>query len=74
MKSAILATLIGSAAAFAPAQTSPSTTTLASNARPDLWTPSASYQNEVGAIAPLGLFDPFVLVKDECQEKFDHLR
>ena len=75
MKSAILATLIGSAAAFAPAQTSTTTSTaLNSQTRPDLWTPTTSYQNEIGAIAPLGFFDPLGLVKDESQEKFDHLR
>jgi hypothetical protein len=34
---------------------------------------TTSYQNEIGAIAPLGFFDPLGLVKDESQEKFDHL-
>eukprot|EP00577_Skeletonema_sp_RCC1716_P029665 CAMPEP_0113413238 /NCGR_PEP_ID=MMETSP0013_2-20120614/23310_1 /TAXON_ID=2843 ORGANISM="Skeletonema costatum, Strain 1716" /NCGR_SAMPLE_ID=MMETSP0013_2 /ASSEMBLY_ACC=CAM_ASM_000158 /LENGTH=59 /DNA_ID=CAMNT_0000299881 /DNA_START=59 /DNA_END=235 /DNA_ORIENTATION=+ /assembly_acc=CAM_ASM_000158 len=58
MKSAILATLIGSAAAFAPSAQTGTTTNLNSNTRPDLWTPTTSYQNEVGAIAPLGFFDP----------------
>ena len=59
MKSAILATLIGTAAAFAPAQTGSkaSTTAVNSQTRPDLWTPTTSYQNEIGAIAPLGFFD-----------------
>lgn len=74
MKSAILATLIGSAAAFAPAAQTSSTSALNSQVRPDLWTPTTSYQNEIGAIAPLGFFDPLGLVKDESQEKFDHLR
>ena len=75
MKSAILATLIGTAAAFAPAQTgNKASTAVNSQTRPDLWTPTTSYQNEIGAIAPLGFFDPLGLVKDESQEKFDHLR
>ena len=80
MKLALLTTLIGSTAAFAPASSGKSTTALnySVNAdkqtRPDKWVPTVSYQNEVGATAPLGFFDPLGLVKDESQEKFDHLR
>ena len=74
MKSFILASLLTSAAAFAPSQQAKAASALNSETRPDLWTPATSYENEVGAIAPLGFFDPLGLVKDESQEKFDHLR
>lgn len=62
MKSFILASLIASAAAFAPAKQAAQTTSL------------AAFENELGAQAPLGFFDPLGLVADGDQEKFDRLR
>ena len=63
MKSAIIAALIGSAAAFAPAPVAK--TTSAINA----------FEDELGAQAPLGFFDPFgMLSGDVTQERFDRLR
>ena len=63
MKSAILATLIASAAAFAPAKDAAKTSAL-----------SMSFENELGAQPPLGFFDPLGMVADGDQEKFDRLR
>ena len=64
MKSVIIASLIASAAAFAPvAQKSSSTTAM-----------NMAFENELGAQAPLGFFDPLGLVADGDQEKFDRLR
>ena len=62
MKSAILATIIGSATAFAPAQTGKATTAL------------NAFENELGAQPPLGFFDPLGLLDDADQERFDRLR
>ena len=62
MKSAIFATLLASAAAFAPASQSASSTAL------------NAFEGELGAQAPLGFFDPLGLVADGDQEKFDRLR
>ena len=62
MKSAILATLIASAAAFAPAQQAATSTSL------------KSFEDALGAQAPLGFFDPLGMVADGDQEKFDRLR
>ena len=62
MKSVIALSLIASAAAFAPAKQAASTTAL------------NSFENELGAQAPLGFFDPLGLVADGDQEKFDRLR
>src|SRR6056300_1373662 len=62
MKSAILATIIGSAAAFAPAQTGKASTAL------------NAFENELDAQAPLGFFDPLGLLDDADQERFDRLR
>jgi hypothetical protein len=64
MKSVIIASLIASAAAFAPAQNT-ARTSVATN---------MAFENEVGAQAPLGFFDPLGLVSDGDQEKFDRLR
>eukprot|EP00550_Attheya_septentrionalis_P008960 CAMPEP_0198279784 /NCGR_PEP_ID=MMETSP1449-20131203/11_1 /TAXON_ID=420275 /ORGANISM="Attheya septentrionalis, Strain CCMP2084" /LENGTH=42 /DNA_ID= /DNA_START= /DNA_END= /DNA_ORIENTATION= len=33
-----------------------------------------AFDNELGAQAPLGFFDPLGLVDDQDQEKFDRLR
>ena len=62
MKSAIIASLIAGAAAFAPAQTGKTTTSL------------AAFENELGAQPPLGFFDPLGLLDDADQERFDRLR
>ena len=63
-KSAIIASLVaGSATAFAPAQTGKASTAL----RADL-------SKELGAMTPLGFFDPLQLCKDGSQAKFDALR
>jgi hypothetical protein len=63
MKSVIIASLIASAAAFAPV-TQKSTTT----------TSLAAFEDELGAQQPLGFFDPLGLVSDGDQAKFDNLR
>ena len=63
MKTAILATLIASAAAFAPAKDAARSTAL-----------NMAFEDELGAQAPLGFFDPLGLVADGDQEKFDRLR
>jgi len=63
MKSAIIATLIGSAAAFAPAPVAKTTSAI------------SAFEDELGAQAPLGFFDPFgMLSGDATQERFDRLR
>jgi hypothetical protein len=62
MKTAVLATLIAAATAFAPAKQATQTTSL------------NSFEGELGAQAPLGFFDPLGLVADGDQEKFDRLR
>merc|ERR1719437_202536 len=63
MKSAIVAaTLLGSAAAFAPAQTGKASTSL------------SAFQDELGSQPPLGFWDPLGLLNGADQEKFDRLR
>merc|ERR1719460_2331716 len=62
MKSIIAAALIGSAAAFAPAQTGKAATAL------------NAFESELGVQDPLGFFDPLGLLDDADQEKFDRLR
>ena len=63
MKSAVFATLIASAAAFAPAQNKAATTSL------------NAFEDELGVQPPLGFFDPFGLLSgDVTQERFDRLR
>jgi len=65
MKLAILASLLASAAAFAPAQNS-ARTSVATN---------MAFEDELGAQPPLGFFDPFGLLSgDVDQERFDRLR
>ena len=56
----------GSAAAFAPAQSGKASTAL--NARP------TAFVNELGAMAPLGFFDPLNVCEDFDQAQFDRLR
>jgi hypothetical protein len=62
MKSAILATLIASAAAFAPAKQAATTTSL------------AAFEDELGVQAPLGFYDPLGFMADADQDRFDRLR
>mmetsp|Transcript_13808 Transcript_13808/g.22615 ORF Transcript_13808/g.22615 Transcript_13808/m.22615 type:complete len:202 (+) Transcript_13808:2-607(+) len=62
MKLALLATLAGSAAAFAPAQTGALSTAL-----------NADFSKELGVQMPLGYFGGGFL-KDADQERFDRLR
>nr|6LY5_T Chain T, FCPI-12 [Chaetoceros gracilis] len=65
MKLALLASLIASAAAFAPskvAQTSTTSTTL------------KAFENELGVQPPLGFWDPLGLLDNADQERFDRLR
>ncbi|CAB9509124.1 Fucoxanthin-chlorophyll a-c binding protein [Seminavis robusta] len=63
MKFAVIASLIASAAAFAPSKSAAPASAL-----------SMSYENEIGAQVPLGFFDPFGVVSDVDQETFDRLR
>eukprot|EP00585_Thalassiosira_rotula_P012412 CAMPEP_0196131778 /NCGR_PEP_ID=MMETSP0910-20130528/1641_1 /TAXON_ID=49265 /ORGANISM="Thalassiosira rotula, Strain GSO102" /LENGTH=204 /DNA_ID=CAMNT_0041391287 /DNA_START=78 /DNA_END=692 /DNA_ORIENTATION=+ len=64
MKSAALiaSALIGSAAAFAPAQTGKATTAL------------HAFESELGAQPPLGFWDPLGMLDGADQERFDRLR
>eukprot|EP00523_Entomoneis_sp_CCMP467_P006396 CAMPEP_0168735858 /NCGR_PEP_ID=MMETSP0724-20121128/9557_1 /TAXON_ID=265536 /ORGANISM="Amphiprora sp., Strain CCMP467" /LENGTH=198 /DNA_ID=CAMNT_0008783029 /DNA_START=56 /DNA_END=652 /DNA_ORIENTATION=+ len=62
MKTTVFATLLATAAAFAPATQKASTSSL------------AAYKEEIGATAPLGFFDPLGLVDGVDQERFDRLR
>lgn len=66
MKSVIIASLLASAAAFAPAQQSAT--------RSSLVAINMAFEDELGAQPPLGFFDPLGLVKDGDQDKFDRLR
>ncbi len=64
MKFTVLASLLASAAAFAPAMQKASTTTLAS-----------AFEDELGAQAPLGFFDPFGMLSGDAEEdRFSRLR
>ena len=63
MKTAIIASLIASAAAFAPAKQAARTTAV------------KAFEDELGAQPPLGFFDPFGMLSGDCsQERFDRLR
>merc|ERR1719203_549726 len=62
MKFAAFAALMGSAAAFAPAQTGKATTAL------------NAFESELGSQPPLGFFDPLGMLDDADQERFDRLR
>jgi len=62
MKSVIIATLIASAAAFAPAQQKSTSTSL------------AAFEDELGVQAPIGFWDPLGMVDGVNQERFDQLR
>mmetsp|Transcript_96519 Transcript_96519/g.144429 ORF Transcript_96519/g.144429 Transcript_96519/m.144429 type:complete len:201 (-) Transcript_96519:242-844(-) len=63
MKSAILASLVASAAAFAPAQQKSSSTAL-----------SADFSKEIGVQAPLGFWDPLGVLEDSTEEQFNFYR
>lgn len=63
MKLAVLSALVASATAFAPAQQSARTSTSLS-----------AFENELGAQAPLGFYDPLGLVADGDTDKFNRLR
>ena len=65
MKSTVFASLLASAAAFAPAAQQSSATTALS---------ASVFENEIGAQAPLGFFDPLGAVADGNKENFDRLR
>ena len=63
MKSAIFASLLASAAAFAPVSQKTSSTSL------------KAFENELGVQPPLGYFDPFgMLSGDATEERFNRLR
>merc|ERR1719389_1073485 len=63
MKSAILALLVGSAAAFVPAPVAKTFSAL------------NAFEDELGAQPPLGFYDPFgMLSGDATQERFERLR
>merc|ERR1719261_1149797 len=64
MKTAIVASLIASAAAFAPSQQGSSSSALK----------ASPFANEIGAMVPLGYFDPLGLCTDGNKENFDRLR
>ncbi|CAB9513003.1 Fucoxanthin-chlorophyll a-c binding protein [Seminavis robusta] len=63
MKTAIIASLIAAASAFAPAKEA-TRTSVSMNA----------FENELGAQEPFGFFDPLGLVADGDEEKFNRLR
>jgi Chlorophyll A-B binding protein len=63
MKTAILATLFASAAAFAPVKQAATSTSL-----------QVAFEDALGAQPPLGLFDPLGLVADGDEAKFERLR
>jgi hypothetical protein len=62
MKTAVLATLIASAAAFAPTKQAARSTAV------------KAFEDELGAQPPLGFFDPLGLVADGNESNFDRLR
>ena len=62
MKFTIAATLVASAAAFAPSKVAQTSTAL------------NAFETELGAQPPLGFFDPLGLLNDADQERFDRLR
>jgi hypothetical protein len=66
MKSFVAASLIASAAAFAPAS--------GPIARSSALTAASPFANEIGAQAPLGYFDPLGVCADGNKETFDRLR
>ena len=63
MKSAVIATLIASAAAFAPAKQAAKSTAFFSE-----------FEDALGAQPPLGLWDPMGMLSNADQDRFDRLR
>ena len=63
MKLTILATLFAAAAAFAPAKQAAKTSSSLK-----------AFEDELGAQPPLGFYDPFGMVANGDQDKFDRLR
>jgi hypothetical protein len=63
MKAVILASLVASAAAFAPAQQKAASTTSL-----------AAYEDALGAQPPLGFFDPLGMLNNASEERFERLR
>ena len=62
MQFTVLATLLTSAAAFAPSKVAQTTTSL------------SAFESELGVQAPLGFFDPLGMLDDADQDRFDRLR
>ena len=62
MQFTILATLLTSAAAFAPSKVAQTTTSL------------SAFESELGVQAPIGFFDPLGMLDDASQAQFDRLR
>lgn len=65
MKFTILASLLASATAFAPATQPKATTALQAE---------SPFANELGAQAPLGFWDPLNILEGKDKEEFDRLR
>jgi len=63
MKCIVYASLLASAAAFAPVADKASSSTSLN-----------AFESDIGALQPLGFWDPLGLVADGDQEKFDRLR
>jgi len=68
MKTTIIASLISVSTAFAPSNQGRSTSSIS------VAGPNDQYANEPGVVAPLGLFDPFSLLDNADQNRFDRLR
>lgn len=64
MKTAVIASLIASATAFAPASQQKTSSALS----------ASNFANELGVITPTGFFDPLGLSNDIDQEQFDAWR
>mmetsp|Transcript_154 Transcript_154/g.240 ORF Transcript_154/g.240 Transcript_154/m.240 type:complete len:208 (+) Transcript_154:1491-2114(+) len=62
MKTAVLASLLAGASAFAPAQVGKSATAI------------NAFENELGAQEPLGFYDPLNFLEDADEERFERLR
>jgi len=76
MKVAVLAALVGSAAAFAPAQTGRAATAVgATEAQKDFFgITETDFSGALGVQPPLGFFDPLGLLKDGDENTFNDLR
>ena len=62
MKTAVLASLIASAAAFAPAKQAATSSSL------------KAFEDELGAQPPLGFWDPLGMLTNVDEDRFDRLR